>query len=248
MQIRLAFSIATSVDPDILIIDEALAVGDEYFQKKCIDRMMKFKEAGKAILFCSHNMYYVQELCQRTIWIDKGSIRSSGETGKVIMEYQTYLRDKIGALKEKTSEIVTNPEEKTGGKPVAISDVKIINKDGIETEILKTFEPVIFSFKIHCRDGIRGHIGFAITRNDEVMSFGSLTSFDGLQIINFSDGQEFKIRIKSLPLLTGMYSLLIVVADEHALHPYDSHRTKNFVIQPSRKELGIAYIEHEWII
>ena len=67
------------------------------------------------------------------------------------------------------------------------------------------------------------------------MCFGTVTSFDNLQPINLKNGQEFKVRIKSLPLLAGMYSLLVIVADEIALHPYDSHRTKNFSVGPGRR-------------
>ncbi|MGC2064373.1 MAG: ABC transporter ATP-binding protein, partial [Thermodesulfovibrionales bacterium] len=75
MYVRLAFSIATSVNPDILIIDEALSVGDQHFQKKCIDRMTQFKNDGKTIVFCSHSLYHIQELCKTTLWIDHGSMR-----------------------------------------------------------------------------------------------------------------------------------------------------------------------------
>lgn len=249
MYVRLAFSIATSVNPEILIVDEALSVGDEYFQKKCIDRMMNFKETGKTILFCSHSMYYVQELCQRTIWIHKGHIKSAGDTGKTIMEYQSHERGKTAALKEKVTDIVNASAGVVTDKPVRIFDVKILNKDGLESDGLKTHEPVVFSFKVSCnKSDLKAHLGFAIIRNDEVMCFGTLTSFDGLPSVSIKDGQEFRIRIKSLPLLSGMYSVLVAVADEFALHPYDSYRTRNFSIEPSRRELGTAYIEHEWII
>lgn len=249
MHVRLAFSIATSVNPDILIIDEALAVGDEYFQKKCIDRMMDFKESGRTILFCSHNMYYVQELCRRTIWIHKGQIKSSGETGKAIMGYQSYERDKTAALKEKVTNIAEISDNVVTEKPIRVFDVKIMDKDGLESDGFKTQDPLLFSFKVSCNKGdLKGHLGFAIIRNDEMMCFGTMTSFDGLQAIRIKDGQEFKVRIKSLPLLTGMYSLLVGVADEFTLHLYDSYRTRNFSIEPGRKELGIGLIEHEWII
>lgn len=248
MHVRLAFSIATSVDPEILIVDEALAVGDEYFQKKCIDRMMRFKESAKTILFCSHNMYYVQELCQKTVWIHKGRIRSYGDTGKVILEYQNHEREKTAVLKEKAAEIMSGSDGITE-KPVEITDVKVMDKDGNETDVLNTLEPASFLFKIRCnRENVSGHFGFALIRNDEVMCFGTLTSFDGLPPITFRDGQDIRIKIPSMPLLAGMYSLLIIVADEFAMHPYDSRRTKNFIIQPSRKEHGTTLIEHEWVI
>lgn len=248
MHVRLAFSIATSVNPDVLIIDEALSVGDEYFQKKCTDRMVKFKESGKTIVFCSHNMYYVQELCRSAIWIHKGRIKHYGDTGKVILEYQNYEREKTVVLKEKVAEIMRESDV-IAEKPVGIIDVKVMDKNGNETDALNTLEPASFSFRIRCsRENVSGHFGFALIRNDEVMCFGTLTSFDGLPPITLRDGQDIHIKIPSMPLLAGMYSLLIIVADEFAMHPYDSHRTKNFIIQAGRKEHGTAFIEHEWTL
>jgi ABC-type polysaccharide/polyol phosphate transport system ATPase subunit len=248
MHVRLAFAIATTVDPDILIVDEALAVGDEHFQKKCIDRMMGFREAAKTIIFCSHNMYYIQELCRRTLWIHKGRIRAAGDTGKVVMEYMSYEREKTAALKERI-ENLSGDVDAVIGKPVMITDVKVSDKNGNEMETLKTLDPVTFSFKIRCPDtSIPGHLGFALIRNDEIMCFGTLTSFDGLPPVVFSGEREFQIRIPSLPLLAGMYSLLIIAADEFAMHSYDSYRTKNFMVASSRKEYGTTLIEHEWIL
>ena len=75
MYMRLAFSVAVNADPDILVIDEALAVGDGHFQKKCIDKIRDFQSRGKTILFCSHALYYISTLCHRTIWLDHGTLR-----------------------------------------------------------------------------------------------------------------------------------------------------------------------------
>ena len=74
MYVRLAFSIATMVRPDILIIDEALSVGDLTFQKKCVQRMNEFKEQRKTLVFCSHSMFHVQELCEKAIWLHEGKL------------------------------------------------------------------------------------------------------------------------------------------------------------------------------
>lgn len=246
MYVRLAFSIATSVDPDILIIDEALSVGDEYFQKKCIDRMMDFKRGGKTIIFCSHSMYHIQELCNRTAWLDRGEIRMIGETGKIINKYINYEREKTSAIKKKAPDIVNGGQEQ-GLKTVKIVDVKLMNRDGLEAEVFKSLEPLDIYFRINCyQEGLKGHIGFAIVRNDEEMCFGTMSNFDGLKPIPFRDGQEFRIRIKSLPLLSGLYHLTIAIADEFALHPYDIRRVATFGVESGSKELGITYMEHEW--
>ena len=248
MHVRLAFSIATTVNPDILIIDEALSVGDEYFQKKCIDRMMDFKKNGKTILFCSHSMYHIQELCDRAVWLHQGRTMLIGNTGKVVMEYQNYERGKGGALKEKVSDILDNAKN-TGEKVLFISEVKVKDKNNQETEVFKTFDPVTISFKIRCvKDNIMGHIGFAIIRNDEIMSFGTFTKFDGLAPFVLRDSQEFTITLKALHVLSGLYSILVVVADEFAMHPYDHLRTKTFSVFNPGRELGMNYMDHKWEI
>lgn len=246
MYVRLAFSIATCVDPDILIIDEALSVGDEYFQKKCIDRMMDFKRGGKTIIFCSHSMYHVQELCNRTAWLDKGEIKIIGETGKIINKYINYEREKTSAIKKKVPDVVNGQQEQVP-RAIRIVDVKVFNKEGLESEVFKSLEPLHISFRIDCsQNGLKGHVGFAIVRNDEEMCFGTMSNFDGLKPIPFRDGQEFRIKIKSLPLLSGLYHLTIAVADEFALHPYDIRRVATFGVESSGKELGMTYMEHEW--
>jgi lipopolysaccharide transport system ATP-binding protein len=247
MHVRLAFSIATSVNPDILIIDEALSVGDDYFQKKCIDRMMNFKKAGKTIIFCSHSMYHVQELCEKTMWLHGGRIKNTGQTGKIITDYQNYQRGRTALLKEMSAETVIGRGD-AENKMVRISDVTVLDKNGSEVEMLQTFQPVIVSFKVCSSEKhIKGHVGFAIVRNDEEMIFGGTSNFDNLAPVDFIDGREFRIKINSLPLLSGIYKLVLAVADEFALHLYDIMKTKGFQVIHGRKEFGIIYIDHEWI-
>jgi ABC-type polysaccharide/polyol phosphate transport system ATPase subunit len=94
MYVRLAFSIATSVDPDILIIDEALSVGDAHFQKKCVNRMMQFKEQGKTMLFCTHSMYQIQELCDQVLWLDHGAMQRLDSATEVINAYNAHLESR----------------------------------------------------------------------------------------------------------------------------------------------------------
>jgi len=86
MFMRLAFSVATSVSPDVLVIDEALSVGDGAFARKSFDRIMQLKEQGKTILFCSHSMYQIEALCSRALWIDHGSVRLLGRQGSISLE------------------------------------------------------------------------------------------------------------------------------------------------------------------
>ena len=91
MYMRLAFSVATSVDPDILVIDEALSVGDGDFARKSFDRIMRLKEAGKTILFCSHSLFQIESLCTRALWLHQGRIRAEGAPSRVVVAYQEFL-------------------------------------------------------------------------------------------------------------------------------------------------------------
>jgi len=91
MYVRLAFAIATSVEPDILVIDEALSVGDGAFARKSFDRIMDLKDQGVTILFCSHNIYQVEALCERAIWLDRGEVKASGPAGDECLQYNQFL-------------------------------------------------------------------------------------------------------------------------------------------------------------
>lgn len=91
MFVRLAFSVSINVDPEILVIDEALSVGDGAFSRKSFDRIMQLRDAGKTILFCSHSMFQVEALCSRVIWLDHGKMIADGDAAKVVADYQIFL-------------------------------------------------------------------------------------------------------------------------------------------------------------
>jgi ABC-type polysaccharide/polyol phosphate transport system ATPase subunit len=97
MSMRLAFSIAIHVEPDILIIDEVLAVGDQAFQTKCMDKILEFKDQGKTLLFVSHSTGAVQKLCERALWLDHGELLMDGDAAEVAAAYEGGSRGKAGA-------------------------------------------------------------------------------------------------------------------------------------------------------
>ncbi len=92
MVVRLAFALVTAVRPDVLIIDEALAVGDQHFQMKCVQRITEFRESGCTILFCSHSMYHVRQLCSQVLWLDHGKVSALGDTDTVLASYEGHVR------------------------------------------------------------------------------------------------------------------------------------------------------------
>jgi lipopolysaccharide transport system ATP-binding protein len=92
MVVRLAFALVTAVQPEVLIIDEALAVGDQHFQKKCVERIEAFRANGCTVLFCSHSLYHVRQLCDQVLWLDHGQMRGLGDTETVLAGYETHVR------------------------------------------------------------------------------------------------------------------------------------------------------------
>ena len=246
MVVRLAFSIATSVDPEVLIVDEALSVGDEYFQKKSVDRMMEFRKAGKTILFCSHSMYYVQELCQRALWLHQGRIRYVGDAGAAVSQYQNYERERQALLK--SSAPAGSPEEgQNTGSAVRITGITVRDKLGSPAEIMNPLDPMSISVRVACgQEGLRGHIGIALIRNDEVMCFGTTTEFDGLDPVEYVDGTEYTMVIPRNPLLAGSYRVMAIVADDHGVHPYDTVHSRPFMVSGKYREFGLTFVDHEW--
>src|SRR5438874_7395995 len=126
MYMRLAFSVAVNANPDILVIDEALAVGDGHFQKKCVDKIREFQEEGKTILFCSHALYLVNTICRRTLWLDHGRVMRYGPTLDVTHEYETFLlqRDRERPASE------GEPEHERPPTPVRFRDVIVQDRAG----------------------------------------------------------------------------------------------------------------------
>lgn len=121
MKVRLGFAVAAHLDPEILIVDEVLAVGDAEFQRKCLGSMRSVADSGRTIIFVSHSMVSVQSLCNRAIWLDKGLIRQDGDTSQVIREYLTEYS-------ARTHEQEWSEEEAPGTDEVALLSVKAISE------------------------------------------------------------------------------------------------------------------------
>src|SRR5437868_10223025 len=125
MYMRLAFSVAVNVNPDILVIDEALAVGDGHFQKKCVDKIREFQEEGKTILFCSHALYLVNTICRRTLWLDHGRAMRYGPAPDVVTAYETFLLER-----DREHPAEGEPEHERPPTPVHFRDITVCDRSG----------------------------------------------------------------------------------------------------------------------
>ncbi len=243
MYLRLAFAVATSVDPDVLILDEALSVGDQYFQKRCIDRIEAFRKAGKTMLFCSHNLYQVRMICDHAIWVHGGQVVRQGETTSVVDAYENYLR-------EREAKSPPPPDAILQAGPKAfpwITQVTLcMDGDDRPREQFTTGDDVAVKVWYQVPNPPTPvHVGIVVYRNDAIVCFGTATHFSRMEPPPRSGIACFLL--PKLSLLSGEYKLSVYLLDETGLHFYDQrHSGMTFKVSETRQELGICYLEHRW--
>lgn len=250
MYVRLAFAVATSVDPDILIIDEALSVGDGAFARQSFDRIMSLKERGATILFCSHSMYHIEAICSRALWLDAGRIIMFDQPSKVVAAFSTAIMINEGGLQA---------EKVAGGSPVeknmpgqARIDRISASADGVtanhlyirsrESDLLvqvafssdPTMPAPSVAFGLETKAGV------------SVSSAGSL--YDGVIVQRRPDGSGMaELFFPAIPLMRGSYRMSIYLGCERMLHMYD-HAVYCIELEVSHAgiEQGVVFLPHQW--
>jgi lipopolysaccharide transport system ATP-binding protein len=269
MVMRLAFSVATAIDPEVLIIDEILAVGDLHFQKRCIDRIMNFRSSGKTILFCSHSMYHVEEICDRTLWIKDGRVQMAGESLEVVRAYTNWERGRRSNFgtpgvahgfeesRRRGSGGAAGPGTGAAGEeslpdPDALPrvfDVRLKDpQSGQQVEggqLLKDLR-VEIDYELP-RDLPACVVGVAIYRADQIMVCGVASHLDGFEAPCKRGRWRVQITFPRLPLLQGDYSLVAYLADERAMHIYHSQSLGGkFVMEQPTRDQGVIYVDHDY--
>ena len=248
MYVRLAFSIATMVNPDVLVIDEALSVGDIAFQKKCTERMNEFRKQNKTMIFCSHSMYHVQELCDTVIWLEKGRIREIGESHKVVGHYEDYCNSKAVDPHE-VPDINIVEDRKMKDCRVLYTTVK--NLDGEEIEEVEPLSDIILESKIEIlQDNLICNFGFAFMRTlDEIMSAYLTTDLTDVPKGPFRKGEILtaRIRVQAIPMRVGEFYIIGGVADASGLLWYETKLSKLIKVK-SGKGVGSVVMRINWDI
>ena len=246
MYVRLAFSIATSVDPDILIVDEALSVGDHHFQKKSIDRLMGFRKAGKTIIFCTHNMYQIKQLCRRAMWLKNGAVAAMGEAERVVAAYESYQSNK----RIDSDQPAKARNDQQYGREVKIVKIEALDAKGNPIDKIKTFEDlhVRVEFtgvapKIPCQCSV------IISRSDRVNCFLTGTHFENMKpmVLRAGETRSLLVKFPRVNLLSGEYVLCVYLTDAHGLRVYDlAEYICPFFVSYGGGEMGMSYMEHSW--
>ena len=253
MYVRLAFSIATMVRPDILVIDEALSVGDMAFQKKCVQRMNEFREQQKTMVFCSHSMFHVQELCDIAIWLDKGKIQEIGDSDKVVGHYEDFCNNKktYSSIREDIpGELrASQPAQKEEVQDCRINSIAVKSLDGNDITTIKPLSDVLLEMEVEVLvDNMEGHFGFAFMKSAEepIASFLT-TNDDEIEIGSFAKGDVFKVSlvIENVAMRVGEFYALGGLADKSGLLWYETKFSKLLAMEPS-KGVGPMIMKCAW--
>jgi len=242
MYLRLAFSLSVHVNADILVVDEALAVGDGAYMKKCIDKIWEMKNNSTTILFCSHSLYTIASFCERTMWIRKGSIEAVGETKEVISKYEDYLREKENAAKTDEKISVKNDDLNVA----KIKGVRLM-ADGqiVEEEMLHSSDlEVIIDFEIFEDKDI--YVGFAVDRNDGLCCYVDSMVKQKLEPFKGPGSYSLSISFPNFSLLNGAYKFVFFLLDETGICIFYRKESQTFTVTTREKEWGVCHLPHEW--
>ncbi len=245
MYMRLAFSVAVNVDPDILVIDEALAVGDGHFQKKCVDKIREFQQQGKTILFCSHALYHVTSICRRALWLDHGSVMRCGPTLNVVHDYESFLLQRDRAHPASEGE----PEHERPSSPVRIREIVVCDRSGSPRDLFERGEDVHFRVRVHSNNPAQPvHVILGVHRSaDDLQCFAVGTHADGIEPLHGRNEYDFTVELKRVPLNRGEYSIIAFVGDENAISVFDRRDVRPaFSVSGDRYEIGLISVDHRW--
>lgn len=251
MIVRLAFALITAVEPEVLIVDEALAVGDQHFQRKCQERIDAFRKNGCSILLCSHSLYHVRHLCDVAIWIDKGMSRAFGPTANVLAAYETHVLKLNAASRDLESRVDPKHQisisQKFSENHARLVNVTVAGLGPGNPPLLETKDLVI-TVTAHVPSGELPHMAVMIERADMVGITAVGTHVDNVEPRPIGDDQwQATVTFPSIPLYSGEYLVTAFLFDHTGTLVYEqwSDCQRFMIIYPTR-EIGIVRLPHSW--
>lgn len=238
MVVRLGFAMMTALEPELLITDEVLAVGDESFQKKCIAWMQSYLQNGGTLLLCSHGMYHVQKLCTQAVWIEKGSIREYGSASDVTQSYLNYheRKEKVDAARSQAP----------ADGHYYVKEAKICNEKGESISTLIQGQDLHIQGVIYSPDGREPVVAIGIDRLSGLAIFGTTNASSNATLTELDKHHyHFHISYPRCPLLPGEFIVKAHSMDSEALRLFDTYEmTLN--VRGEAIALGSVYMEHKW--
>jgi ABC-type polysaccharide/polyol phosphate transport system ATPase subunit len=271
MYMRLGFAVAINVDPDVLLVDEVLAVGDEGFTHKCLDKFSEFRRRGKTILLVTHSLNLIERFCDEAVWLDGGRKNAEGDPKRVVDAYLTKVEEGEELLLaettaraveaaqplattgdgqppvDPTSDMFQATEGRWGSREVEITDVAFVDRDGQPAHIFHSGDPMSVRLRLHAAHPTEDFVfGIGFFNADGVCCYGTNTYLEDMAPERLSGDAEVTFGIESLELVEGTYKLDVAVHRRDGA-PYDYHRLLyTFRVKSRTHDVGIYRPRHRW--
>jgi lipopolysaccharide transport system ATP-binding protein len=270
MYMRLGFAVAIHVDPEVLLIDEVLAVGDEAFTRKCLDKIAEFHRRGKTILFVTHSLGLVEKMCDDVMWLRHGRAADRGDPKRVVDAYLTYVAGEEETLLQSqpaaTAALAATPEEpapetapgeaasaggyrpgRWGRRDVEIRSVRLLDARGRERHVFVPGETVTLALSVHAPQAVADFVfGVGVYSAEGTCVYGTNTDIEGFIPRRVEGDAEVRLTLEGLSLVEGTY-LLDVAAHRRDGTPYDYIRGLHSLRVKSRvKDVGLYRPLHSW--
>jgi lipopolysaccharide transport system ATP-binding protein len=241
MRLRLGFAVATLLDPEVLVTDEVLGVGDEAFQRKCSRYFDRFLGAGGTLVLCSHDLAQIEERCANTLWLEAGAPAGFGESREVVRAYRASL----GGEGSDDGAGATHAPGESAGLPYEVVALSLTTLDGHEVKTIPSRTTIVAEAEVLAHAGVP-HIVFGVTRADLTPVYGVSSDMDGAEPESLGAGRyRFRLTFFEPPLTPGRYRLRAHALDETATRLYDTVERYFSIEGPD--EAGLVRIEAEWL-
>ena len=248
MYVRLAFAVAAHLEPEILIVDEVLAVGDMAFQQKCIQKMLAMRERTKAIIFVSHNMLSIKAICSRVMLLSKGALVADGDPDTVIPAFEKLMAEQIStaAVKDEIAE---------GIGQIQIKSIRLLDGDRIEKQSFEIGEKVNVVVEYEAVERVQNAVAYAaIRRPNELICVASSTRLEGIPLPNLEGPGVIEVEIPELLVMPGHYVMDFLFYDQnYDYRAYFLGRKRiDFDVSSNlptlNKMYGVVYQKQNWKI
>ncbi len=244
MYVRLAFAVAAHLEPEILIVDEVLAVGDAQFQNKCLGKMEEVGKDGRTVLFVSHNMATINSLCEKTIWLSNGQVKMEGITEEITNQFLIQGSDRTG-------EVVINHD--SSNKDFWFKRLSLVDSKGNITSVFDVKKPIIIQLEYYASQSIDLEIALDIRNSSGVLIFSILRSVSIGSKLTLGN-HIAQIEIPSLFLVPKMYSIDIAAYKEHtgffsyhkSLIAFEIEETGSYLARYQSSECGFFFVNLPW--
>ncbi len=251
MYVRLGFSVAVNVDPDILLIDEVLAVGDEAFAHKCEDKINEFRRRGKTICMVTHDLGAVEKYAEEVIWLDGGCVAAQGEPIRVIDAYRQKVAEEEDEIRRGECPAPGDElaQERWGDGDVQISGVRITDPVGKERAVFQSGDTVVLEMEYEKIKPTPDLVfGVGIFTAQDVQCYGTNTLIERLNLDGLPDRGRVKVTLERLDLVQGSY-FVDVAAHASDGRSYDYIRKVcSFAMRSKVGDVGVFRPPHTWDI